>query len=88
MVHKQIGHSALITLFDLMDKKDLFVLICIPENFQEEYRDLVWHMRWLMENDVEINVINVYNLKKNREVIIQYMEMVIEYWKEKLKIKS
>jgi len=64
----------LICLFREYLTKERFLLICDHGKYPSHLLGLIKHMRWMKENDIEIDALSIRNTSKSRAMLIDYMQ--------------
>jgi len=62
-------HQSLDILFDLHDNTSILKIVCNPQYFAEELKELVILLKQLVEKSLSINVINLHGITKKKELI-------------------
>ena len=55
--------------------KEYFIFLCDTVTFIPKVVPLIKHMRWMKENDLEIDALSVRKTSKSREMLIMYMNV-------------
>ena len=74
VIEHRLKDNPIQKLLKFKDQKEMFLLLCDEKYFDKDYHNLIEQLQTLARTDQEINELNLWELRRDYEVLMKFLE--------------